>query len=135
MDRLRLAVMSAKNPKPESTRTILKKGNGAYVVVLDEGGVTRIYRLHIVKSNSPKNYIAEPDRPRVVLKAAITDVFETTSAATTADVAAIADTAVADLATITDMASDALERPDVASAIPDYAWSTQLHPLKDPPEQ
>jgi hypothetical protein len=124
--------MSTTNSKPKSKRTILKRRKGDYVVARDEGSVTRIYRLHVLTSNGLDNLVAEPDRGQDVT---ITSVAATTVMATTTCVAAMTDAAATiDIAEVTGRAADALERPDVTSAIPDYAWSMQLHPLKDPPE-
>ena len=141
VDTIRPAHMSSKDSKPGSTRsrTIFKKRNGAYVVACSEDGVTRVYRLHVVKSNPRENFVAEPDRARAVLVAATTHMATTTGLAATTGVAANTD-----MATITDaaattgvaatfgVAADALELPDVTSAIAEYARSMQLRPLKDP---
>jgi hypothetical protein len=67
--------MSAKNSKFGSARTILRKRGDAYVAVRDEGNVTHIYRLNVVKSNARDNLAAEPDHARVMLEAAIPDVI------------------------------------------------------------
>ena len=72
--------MSSNNPKLRSTRsrTVLQKRNGAYVVARDEGNVTRICWLHVVKGDPLQNFVAEPDRAQDLLAAAITDVIEDT---------------------------------------------------------
>jgi hypothetical protein len=59
--------MSAKNATSGSARTIFRKRDGAYVAACDEGDVTRIYRFHVIKSNPREDFVAEPDRARVVL--------------------------------------------------------------------
>jgi hypothetical protein len=106
VDRIRPAHMSAKNAKSGSARTIFRKRDGAYVAVRDEGGVTRIYWLNVVKSNPRDNLVTEPDRARVLPEAAVTGVT-----------------------------ADALEFSDVAGAIGEYARSVQLHPNNDAVER
>jgi hypothetical protein len=105
VDRITAVLTSAKNSKPGSarSRTIVKKRSGAYVVARDEGSVTRIYWLHVVKSDPLKNFVAEPDLPRIVLETASADVAAFTDVAMTTGVAAIAE----------------------------YALSMQLRPLRD----
>ena len=115
--------MSSKNSKLGSTRSraIFEKRNGAYVVARDEGKVTRIYWLHVVKGDSLKNLVAEPDRARDVFEAAINDV---TDAAATADVATITDmAAIADVAAITDVIEDAHDLPALRNGVTDNDWS------------
>jgi hypothetical protein len=77
VDRLRFSVMSAKITKPESARTIFRKRDGTYVAARDEGGVKRVYRLHVVKSNLQENLVVERDCTRAVLVAAATEVAMT----------------------------------------------------------
>jgi hypothetical protein len=94
--------MSAKNSKPGSKRTILKRRNGAYVFARDEGGVMHIYRLRVVNGNPLENFAAELDRSRVALEDSTADVVE-----------------------------DAHDIPGARSAIAVYDWSMQLRALKD----
>ena len=88
--------MSSNNPKLGSTRprTVFEKRNGAYVVARDEGNVTRICLLHVVKGDPFQSFVAEPDRARDVFEAAITDVIE-----------------------------DAHDLPGPRNDVTDYAWS------------
>jgi hypothetical protein len=88
--------MTSNNSKLGSTRSraIFEKRNGAYVVARDEGKVTRICWLHVVKGDPLKNLVAEPDRARDVFEAAITDVIE-----------------------------DAHDLPGPRNDVTDYAWS------------
>ena len=111
--------MSSNYSKPRSTRskTIFKKRNGAYVVARDEGNVTRICWLHVVKGDPLQNFVAEPDRARDVLKAAPTDV------------AAITDVA-ADVAAITDVIEDTHDLPGLRNDLTDYDLPIQ-RVLKD----
>jgi hypothetical protein len=92
VDRIRPVLTSAKSSKPGSARlrTIFKKRSGAYVAARDEGSVTRIYWLHVVKGDPLKNFVAEPDLPRVVLETASADAAAFTDVAMTTGVAAIA---------------------------------------------
>jgi hypothetical protein len=68
--------MSTKNSKPGSKRTILKRPNGAYVFARDEGDVTHIYRLRVVKGDPLENFAAQPDRARVALDHSSADAVE-----------------------------------------------------------
>ena len=78
---------SAKNSKLGSarSRTIFKKRSGAYVVARDEGSITRIYWLHVVKGDLLNNFVAEPDLLRVGLETASADVAMTTGVAAIAE--------------------------------------------------
>ena len=98
--------MSSNNPKLGSTRsrTIFKKRNGAYVVARDEGNVTHICLLHVVKGDPFQNFVAEPDRAQDLLEAAITDV-------------------AADVSSVTDVIEDAHDLPGPRNDVTDYAWS------------
>jgi hypothetical protein len=80
-----VGTMSSNSSKLGSTRsrTISKKHNGAYVVAREEGNVTRICWLHVVKGGPLKHFVAEPDRAREVFEAAIVDVATITEVATT----------------------------------------------------
>jgi hypothetical protein len=111
--------MSSKNSKLGSTRSraIFEKRNGAYVVARDEGKVTRICWLHVVKGDPLQNFVAEPDRARDLLEAAITDVTSITDVA-------------ADVAAITDVIEDTNDLPGLRSDLTDYDSSMQ-RVLKD----
>jgi hypothetical protein len=112
--------MSSNNSKLGSTRSraIFEKRNGAYVVARDEGKVTRICWLHVVKGNPLKNLVAEPDRARDGLEAAITDVTAITAATATADVVTITG-----MAAIADVIEDAHDLPGLRNDVTDYDWS------------
>jgi hypothetical protein len=105
--------MSSNNPKLRSTRsrTVLQKRNGAYVVARDEGNVTRICWLHVVKGDPLQNFVAEPDRAQDLLAAAITDV-------------------AADVAAITDVIEDTHDLPGLRNDLTDYDLPMQ-RVLKD----
>ena len=105
--------MSSKNSKLGSTRSraIFEKRNGAYVVARDEGKVTRICWLHVVKGDPLQNFVAEPDRARDLLVAAITDV-------------------AADVAAITDVIEDTHDLPGLRNDLTDYDLPIQ-RVLKD----
>jgi hypothetical protein len=98
--------MSSNNPKLGSTRprTIFEKRNGAYVVARNEGNVTRICLLHVVKGDPFQNFVAEPDRAQDLLEAAITDV-------------------AADVSSVTDVIEDAHDLPSLRNDITDDDWS------------
>ena len=134
VDRIRSVPMSSNNSKLGSTRsrTIFEKRNGAYVVARDEGNVTRIRWLHVVKGDPLKNFIAEPDRARDVFDAEITDVATITDGgdrrrghdhrrgrgrrrATIANFAT-----VTNVATITEVIEDL---PGLRNDITNYDWS------------
>ena len=101
------------------SRTIFKKHNGAYVVAREEGNVTRICWLHVVKGDPLKNFVAEPDRAR--------EVFE----AMTTDMAAIAEVAtITGVAAITDVIGSAHDLPGLRNDVTDYGWSMK-RVLKD----
>jgi hypothetical protein len=114
VDRLRPVVMSAKNSKSESARTIFRKRDGAYVAVRDEGGVTRIYRLDVVKREPHENFVFEPDCARIVLVAAIANV-----------------------ATIAHVVENADYIPDLKNAVPELASSMRspVRAIEDPLER
>jgi hypothetical protein len=140
---MRLAVMSAKNPNTESAHTILRRRDGAYVVVRDEGDVTRICRLRVVRSN-PRAHLVEPDRAPVVLEATIADEAAIMDAATltgvtpTAYVAAITDvTTLTGVSATTDAAEDAHDIPDLKSAAtePDWSMRRARRAIEDPLER
>jgi hypothetical protein len=105
--------MSSNNPKLGSTRsrTICKKRDGAYVVARDEGNVTHICWIHVVKGDPLQNFVAEPDRAQDLLVAAITDV-------------------AADLAAITDVIEDTHDLPGLRNDLTDYD-SPMQRVLKD----
>ena len=96
VDWIRPVRTSATNSKLGSarSRTIFKKRSGAYVVARDEGSITRIYWLHVVKGDSLNNFVAEPDLLRVGLETASADVAAFTDVAMTTGVAAIAEHAL-----------------------------------------
>jgi hypothetical protein len=109
--------MSSNSSKLGSTRsrTIFEKRNGAYVVAREEGNVTRIRWLHVVKGDPLKNSTAETDHARDVFDAEITAV------AAIADVATIANFAtVTNVATITEVIEDL---PGLRNDIANYDWS------------
>jgi hypothetical protein len=95
--------MSSNSSKLGSTRsrTISKKHNGAYVVAREEGNVTRICWLHVVKGDPLKHFVAESDRAREGFEAAITDVI-----------------------------GDAHDLPGLRNDVTDYGWSMK-RVLKD----
>ena len=98
--------MSSNYSKPRSTRskTIFKKRNGAYVVARDEGNVTHICLLHVVKGDPFQSFVAEPDRAQDLLEAAIADV-------------------AADVSSITGVIEDAHDLPSLRNDNTDYDWS------------
>ena len=105
--------MSSNYSKPRSARkrTIFKRRNGAYVVARDEGNVTRICLLHVVKGDPFQSFVAEPDRAQDLLEAAIADV-------------------AADVAAITDVVEDTHDLPGLRNDLTDYDSSMQ-RVLKD----
>jgi hypothetical protein len=118
--------MSSNSSKLGSTRsrTISKKHNGAYVGAREEGNVTRICWLHVVKGDPLEHFVAEPDRAREVFEAAIVDVATITEVATTTDVAAITEAAmITDVAAITDVIGSAHDLPGLRNNVTDYGWS------------
>jgi hypothetical protein len=110
--------MSSNSSKLGSTRsrTISKKHYGAYVVAREEGNVTRICWLHVIKGDSLKHFVAEPDGAREVFEAAIVDVATITE--------------VAPVATITDAIGGAHDLPGLSNDVTDYGWSMK-RVLKD----
>jgi hypothetical protein len=121
--------MSSNYSKPRSarSRTIFKKRNGAYIVARDEGKVTRICWLHVVKGDPLNNLVAEPGRARDVFEAAITDVTDATATAEVATITGMA--AITEVAAIThvvaiaDVIEDAHDLPGLRNDVTDYDWS------------
>jgi hypothetical protein len=107
VDTIKPAHMGSNNSKPGSTRSrrISKKHNGAYIVAGDEDRVTRVDPIHIVKVKSLNNFVAEPDRARDVLKAAITDIGTITGMAAITELTTITGAAATTEATTTDEAA------------------------------
>jgi hypothetical protein len=117
--------MSSNSSKLGSTwsRTISKKHNGAYVFAHEEGNVTRICWLHVIKGDPLKHFVAEPDRAREVFEATTTDMAAITEVAMTTDMAAIAEVAtITDVAAITDVIGSAHDLPGLRNDVTDYGW-------------
>jgi hypothetical protein len=134
VDWINPAYMSSNNSNPGSTRsrTISKKRRGAYVAAGHEDRVTRVDPLHIVKGNSLNNFVAEPDRARDVLKAAITDIATITGMAAITEVTAITGAAAtAEAATTDEAAMTGVVTVTGAAATADLASVTEVTAITD----